>query len=203
MPEQSRTDIAIFKDILSKLDGDRLKIFEWGSGASTIYYPEYLRSIGRPFDWYAVDNSEEWFQVGKQKISEAELTEQVQIFCFDFPSFWQLPGYSYGDPVPPLSYMENPNIDKYVNCPKSIMGSFDLMFVDGRFRRRCLEVAAELLTPQGIAILHDANRLHYHSSLSLFPHVEFKKTGLLPGQSQRSDVALCTFNSNSLIEGVS
>ena len=199
LPEQSWRDISIFKEVLSKVEGRKLRIFEWGSGSSTVYYPKFLRSIGRQFDWYAVDNCKEWFQRGQEKIANAGLTGQVQIFCFDFPAFWQVPGYSYDNPVPPQNYTSSANVTEYVDCPKQLTGRFDVIIVDGRFRRRCLEVAAELLAPQGIVILHDANRAHYHSSLALYPHVQFLETGLLPGMSQRSDIALCSFDSDAII----
>ena len=62
LPAQSRGDLSIFKDILIKVPGQKLRVFEWGSGASTIYYSEFLRTKGHQFDWYAADNSEVWRQ---------------------------------------------------------------------------------------------------------------------------------------------
>ena len=69
LPAQSMTDISIFKEVLSKVESPRLRIFEWGSGSSTVYYPEFLRSIRRQFDWSAADNSQEWFK-GQEKIAK-------------------------------------------------------------------------------------------------------------------------------------
>lgn len=42
-------------------------------------------------------------------------------------------------------------------------GKYDVIFVDGRNRRKCLIKAKELLNPGGVVFLHDANREYYHS----------------------------------------
>lgn len=199
LPAQSWRDIAIFKEVMSTVEGQGLRVFEWGSGASTVYYPRFLTSLGRQFDWHAVDNSNEWRQRTREKIAKALLTERVQVHCSEFPAFWELPGYSYDHPKPPQVYANSARVKEYVDWPKNLDGRFDLMIVDGRFRRRCLQVAAEVVAPQGVVISHDAGRTHYHSSLDLYTHVQFIKTGRLPGTSQGSSVALASFDGGSLI----
>ena len=201
LPVQSRTDISIFKEVLSKVGAETLKVFEWGSGASTVYYSEFLRNIGRPFSWHSADNSKEWSQISQEKIEKALLTEQVQIHCSEFPAFWELPDYSIADPVPPDVYNNSARVKEYVDFPRNLGGSFEVMIIDGRFRRRCLEVAAEVLSPNGIVILHDASRTHYYPPLSLYSHVQFLKTGPLPGSNHRSCIALASLHNNQLILG--
>jgi len=134
-----------------------------------------------------------------KKISKAGLTDQVHIYCSEFPAFWELPGYSYETPVPLEDYTNSTEVKDYIQCPRSIGGQFDVMMIDGRFRRRCLQVAAETVAPHGIVILHDAQRANYHSSLALFPYVQFLETGTLPGTKQQSTVALASLENESLI----
>jgi hypothetical protein len=53
-------------------------------------------------------------------------------------------------------------------APPGVEGPYDLIFVDGRRRRRCLRLAAHLLAPDGVVILHDAQREHYHEAFGLY-----------------------------------
>ncbi len=62
-----------------------------------------------------------------------------------------------------------PARERYTD-PPGLSGPYDLIFVDGRWRRRCLIAAAELLAPGGVVILHDAQRQYYHEPLGLYAH---------------------------------
>lgn len=44
-------------------------------------------------------------------------------------------------------------------------GQYDVIFIDGRNRRKCLEKAKELLAPKGVVMIHDADREYYHSAM--------------------------------------
>ena len=199
LPAQSRGDLAIFKDILLRVEVLDLRVFEWGSGASTVYYSQFLRASGREFNWYAGDNSRDWCERCQQNVDKNSLTDRVHLSSSEFPAFWQVSGYSYADPVPPQENLDDPMVKQYVENPKTIGGRFDVIIIDGRFRRRCLEVAAEVISPSGIVILHDAQRAHYHPSLELYPHVKFLETGILPGTNQTSTIALASFGAGELI----
>lgn len=201
LPAQSLGDMAIIKEILASGDGDRVNVLEWGSGASTTYYPRYLRSIRREFEWHAIENSSQWRQRVEEKVRRANLTAQVQIHCFEFPGFWDLPGYTPAEPVPPASYSSSDDVSKYIDAPKELGLKFDLIVIDGRFRRRCLLVAKDVLAPNGVVLLHDAQKTQYHSSLSSFSHVKFLETGAMPSTSQQSTIALCCIGEDTPIRG--
>jgi hypothetical protein len=199
LPSQSPRDISIFKDALLASQGHKLQVFEWGSGRSTIYYSKFLKSVGRDFEWHAMDNSPKWCERGQEKITRAHLSDQVHVYCSEFPAFWQLPGYTHNDIVLPHPWSTSDNVLEYVDFPKRLGVQFDVIIVDGRFRRRCLLVAREVLASNGVVILHDAQRAHYHSSLSSYPHVRFLETGFLPGSTQKSTLALCSLVDDPLI----
>ena len=75
----------------------------------------------------------------------------------------------------PKSYWHRTTIGKdltcihaYTQCPQMLKiepQSFDLIYVDGRFRRRCLESASILIKPDGLVILDNAERKWYHETL--------------------------------------
>ena len=58
LPAQTSEEIRIFKTMFDNyMDKKEIKIFEWGSGFSTIYYSEYLRKKGAAFEWHSIDNN--------------------------------------------------------------------------------------------------------------------------------------------------
>ena len=199
LPAQSPGDLAIFKEILLNVSMEDLRIFEWGSGSSTVYYSQFLKASGRKFNWYAADNSAEWCRRCQKKIDKAMLTEQVHLSCFEFPAFWEISGYTYERPIPPQHVLDDPLVAKYVEAPKRVGEEFDVAIIDGRFRRRCLEVAAQVLAPHGIVVLHDAQRSHYHKALDIYQQVEFVETGRLPGLKTDSVIALAGLENVRLI----
>lgn len=199
LPAQSRQDLAIFKEILLGVKSQELRVFEWGSGASSVYYSEFLRAAGRQFNWYATDNSQQWRNRCQREVEKTLLTDQVHLSCSEFQAFWEYPDYSYENPLPPTKALDDPKVAEYVETPKQVGGQFDVMIIDGRFRRRCLEVAAQVISPDGIVILHDAQKSHYHPPLNLYQQVEFIETGRLPGLKQNSTIALASLKWNGLI----
>ena len=64
------------------------------------------------------------------------------------------------------------DLSEYINYPTT-QGKFDLIIIDGRGRKDCVVVAKDLLTENGILILHDANREWYHEPLKEFKFQEF------------------------------
>jgi len=202
LPAQSLQDIAIFKEILANVTGSKINVLEWGAGRSTFFYPEYLLSIDRDFSWRAMENSTEWHQICTAKLSETQLKHKVQIDCFNFPPFWDLDGYSPDPSLLAAEYDNNPNVESYVNYPLSLETKFDLIVIDGRFRRKCLVTSREVIAPGGLVVLHDAQKVHYHSSLSCFSKVEFLETGKLPGTSQRSTIAICALDNNAIFDRI-
>ncbi len=73
--------------------------------------------------------------------------------------------------------------------------AFDLIFVDGLYRRACLLVAARILAPGGIVVLHDAGRLEYRASWGVFPHHELLFRGRYPygAPGEYLGFGLCVF----------
>jgi hypothetical protein len=135
-----------------------------------------------------------WSEKCNRWISQAGLDQEVHIYYCEFPPLWDLPTYLPEGPAPQHLEADEPDIAKYVNFPKEVGGPFDLIVIDGRYRRRCLLVAPEVLAPGGVVLLHDAERTHYHPSLDIYPHVRMLKTGRLPGTKQKSTIALCTLS---------
>lgn len=182
LPEQTPADRAIFKKVFNLYGGNGLRVFEWGAGHSTIFYSRYLLSIGSDFEWHSVDNSRAWQENVTRLINRYRLNNRVHLHLSEFPAFWQFPGWSSEEVAIPKEVC-SPEATEYVEFPRRLteQKGFDIIIVDGRFRRRCLSVAAEVLAPGGMVLLHDAQKSHYHSSLGTYKFGHFFDTGHLPG----------------------
>lgn len=62
------------------------------------------------------------------------------------------------------------NMEPYITLPAALGGGFDVLLVDGRYRRRCLLHAATQMAPGGVTVLHDAWRTYYQCAFAAFPY---------------------------------
>ncbi len=62
------------------------------------------------------------------------------------------------------------NMEPYITLPAALGGGFDVLLVDGRYRRRCLLHAATQMAPGGVTVLHDAWRTFYQCAFAVFPY---------------------------------
>ena len=120
---------------------------EWGSGNSTLYFSQYLSQNGR---WKAIEHNSEWAVTVQNKIT---LSGRSNISL---------------DLIPPSGpFVEGSNdgsldlFREYVFHPASLNSKFNFILVDGRARVECMSVAWQLLTDDGIMVLHDAQRPEY------------------------------------------
>ena len=70
------------------------------------------------------------------------------------------------------------DMEEYVNTPL-LLDKFDFMFVDGRQRVKCLEVAKQKLNKNGKAMLHDTFRDKYKEGTDLFKIEEEERNTML------------------------
>jgi len=182
LPAQTSIDRKIFKRVFRQYAGKRISVFEWGTGRSTIYYSRYLVSIDSDFEWHSIDNSREWKEKVARLVNRYGLNDRVHLYLSEFPAFWELPGWSWKERKVPKEIC-GPKVVEYVEYPRRVAGSkgFDVIIVDGRYRRRRLLVASEVLAPGGLVLLHDAQRPHYHRSFENYKLGRFFDVGNLPG----------------------
>ena len=199
LPAQTSIDRKIFKRVFQLYAGKRLSVFEWGTGRSTIYYSRYLTSIDSDFEWHSIDNSREWKEKVARLVNRYGLNNRVYLHLSEFPAFWELPSWSWEERKIPQEIC-GPKVAEYVEYPRRIMGSkgFDVIIVDGRFRRRCLLVASEVLAPGGLVLLHDAQKTHYHSSLQIYKFGRFFDSGNISGSKVKIKTWLGTLDHNRI-----
>lgn len=136
---------------------DRLRVLEWGAGRSTIYFSNLLKRRGIAFTWLAIENYIPWYGDVVRMIEANQLGETTT--CVVKSGTCEERKY----------LQETFDMTEYVNYPQRLGTKFDFVLVDGRRRRQCLEMAAKIVAPTGVVVLHDAERPDYHAA---FVHYE-------------------------------
>jgi len=130
---------------------------EWGAGYSTLFFPQY---ITKDSNWISIEHNKEWFKKIKRLTSD---DNRVEIF-------WVPPNCSqWTDPYEDGSFSD---LKDYVEYPEKLDRKFDFILIDGRARVYCLMSALKLLEPDGVVVLHDANREYYYNG---FKNYRFKQ----------------------------
>ena len=133
-------EIKLFKKYISNASS----YFEYGCGGSTTLVDSYS-NIKRII---SVDSCLEWIEKTKQQISDASKVN----FCYiDINANCK----AWGTP------RNKDKISNWIKYPNSILEqkeSFDLIFVDGRFRVACCAAAAIKMSKDSFLLLHDCER---------------------------------------------
>jgi predicted O-methyltransferase YrrM len=159
-PYMKYREIDLFREILENVNPE--KVLEYGCGLSTLYYPDILSGSAR---WISVEHNDEWYEQISPKIRE----EQKKVSLFNVkPDIKKYPHDGYYE-----------HFHSYVDFPES-HGPFDLILVDGMAREACIEKSMEMLTPDGLLVVHDCNRRKYHDYIKEYPNwlimEDFRKT---------------------------
>ena len=150
-PQMSQKEIRFFENILLKYR-QHVDVLEWGTGGSTVYFTSFLRKNNISYIWTSIEYNREWYDY----ISEmTKRDECIHLFLFDVGNT--------------KLKQRDVSMEDYITRPAMIGKKYDIILVDGRKRRRCLLEAKKLLKPEGVVILHDAQRKYYHCVFSEYP----------------------------------
>ncbi len=148
-PMMRYREMNIIREVIAKVKPK--KVLEWGSGYSTLYWHTLLPEDST---WLAVEHNKVWVD----RLNELNDNPNVTIKCVEPENPEWTDEYRDG------AYSD---LTSYINYPAT-QGKFDLIIIDGRGRKDCAVAAKEILTDNGILILHDANREWYHEPLQEF-----------------------------------
>lgn len=195
MEEMSTNDEISAKAWMSVRDGDLvesillavapplghpLRVLEWGSGASTLAFTAALAGAGVDHLWLTLEYDRGFFREALAPALAADPTAAV-VWSGDLegmPAEALTTGtgiraivFDAGrlQPFLPEHLADrNVDLDDYVEAPERLGAHWDVVIVDGRKRRRCLNEAASLTTPDGVVLLHDAQRSWYRCAFDTF-----------------------------------
>lgn len=149
IPSLSLPAICMLDDYLTR----EMHVFEWGSGASTLFFAQRSASVE------SVEHSSAWYD----KVSSALEYRKLEAFChlaeaqegFD-PDF-----------ASAQKGFETKNFREYVEAIDCYPDDgLDVILVDGRARCACLKAAQSKLKPGGLLILDDSARSIYQYAMS-------------------------------------
>ncbi|MDF1813855.1 MAG: hypothetical protein P1V20_16760 [Verrucomicrobiales bacterium] len=123
-------------------------IFEWGPGRSTLFFAELFPEA----EIRGVEHNRRWFANCAQIMEEFGARVQIEHRHLEI------------SPAKAEPYVTHPlwNPDK----------KYDLVFIDGRLRCDCAVIAKQILSENGIVMVHDAHRKVYQPAYQLYPGCE-------------------------------
>lgn len=178
-PAMTRKEMRILKRVfLSFPKNQTINIFEYGMGFSTLYFAKFLQNMGRSFHIDSLDNNRFWYEKVTAMIRNEKLSDSVTLHLREFAPFWEKSGWNWQAPQMHGTFAPSmPEENEYIVLPQTLHKHYNVIFVDARFRRRCLETALQAVDHRGIVILHDAQKKQYQSSTELYRHSRFIDSG--------------------------
>ena len=133
--------VKLLSDSLNK----QSKIFEYGSGISTVWYARRVESL------IAIEHNEEWY---------SKVTNWLKKNMLNNVELKHIPLHNN------LSQKYASAITKYADK------YFDIVAVDGRDRVNCIQQAANKVKIGGMLILDDSHRARYQSAVDILSNYE-------------------------------
>jgi hypothetical protein len=145
-------------DFLNRLDLTGKKVFEYGSGGSTLYW------LSRGCTVVSVEHDKNWYEKIKAVIKNNENFEYHFVEPEPIPKDYQT-REDVSDPDQYISHHFLPNFQyfkKYVSTiDKFGMEYFDVILIDGRARPSCIKHSIKAIKKDGIIILDNSDRDYY------------------------------------------
>lgn len=153
------------------------RVFEWGSGASTVWLSRRAREVT------SIEHDPEWAAIVAPVLPGNAEVRVVR------------PGPAVGDSHEARSEkpgFEDLDFSDYVAALDKADGRFDLVVVDGRARGACFHRALSRLAPGGVLVFDNVDRERYRESIASSPvavDVEWTR-GLTPALPYPTRTAL-------------
>ncbi len=125
------------------------KVFEWGSGASTIWLSKRCSMV------ISVEHDMQWGKQVEDLVLQNYPSTTLNVI---------LPNCS-GSIKSKKKGFENYFFDDYVKSIRKFNGKFDLIIIDGRAREACLSEAIKKLSKDGYILFDDTKRKRYQDAI--------------------------------------
>lgn len=146
--------IDFLNDWLTK----NMKVFEYGSGGSTLYFSNHVDSV------YSVEHDPEWFTITRKAIAENSL-QNVNYKLIEPQAYANYNKDNYliiKECISSRAEFVGRDFKEYVNEIENFKDSFfDLVIVDGRARQSCIAKAIQKIRKGGLLLLDNAEREFY------------------------------------------
>lgn len=153
------------------------RVFEWGSGASTVWLSRRAGTVT------SVEHDADWARIVEPVLphnAEVQVVEPVRATGADDETLSEKSGF------------EGLDFADYVAAVDDASGRFDLVVVDGRARNACFHRAISRLSPDGVLVFDNVDRERYRAAIETSPvpvDVEWTR-GLTPALPYPTRTAL-------------
>ena len=137
--------VEAIEDFLADRPGAR--VFEWGSGASTLWLSKRAGEV------VSVEHDPQWSAMVGGRLSAMQNVRLRHV-----------PAQGTGRIASRKPGFAGQFFDRYVASIREETGLFDLIVIDGRAREACLTEAAARLAPGGVILLDDFKRGRYRAA---------------------------------------
>lgn len=145
------------KDWLDSYLKKEMRVFEWGSGGSTLYFSDKVN------DLISIEHDPSWFKSVKRKLKK----QQTKKYHLILPEKGANKKFT-------SSTFKGSNFKKYCQTIKAT-GQFDLVSVDGRARVGCVREALKHVKKGGHLLLDNSDRTEeYKVALDLLKNWKVK-----------------------------
>lgn len=166
------------KEWMDELLNNEMKVFEWGSGGSTLYFAKKVKEV------VSVEHNKTWFDNVQHSITKNNINNcKYYLIEPEFSIFAKfLPYISSAYVSRTFKEHEKMSFKNYVKKIDSFPDEyFDLIFVDGRSRVSCIDHAVKKIKKKGgFLVLDNSERELYLSltkKLNKFERIDFFGNG--------------------------
>lgn len=164
-------------DALLQAQNRQAVIFEYGSGASTIWLAKRAQTV------ISIEHDAEWFeklQAYKQEYAHIMLLHEPPILKQNTTNSL-------------YTSAKAPNLDftRYASSIDDFSRLFDVIIIDGRARVACLQHALAKCHPNGFIVFDNSNRERYQQALKQRGRLRIERyPGRVPGSPFKSETAI-------------
>ncbi|MXU65133.1 class I SAM-dependent methyltransferase [Oceanomicrobium pacificus] len=151
------------------------RVFEWGSGASTLWLSKRVAHVT------SVEHDTEWVTVIEKRTAALENVDLSLV-----------PPDESGQIRSGRDGFRDVFFDSYVHAIERTDSRFDLIIIDGRARAACLDVAVNHLSDGGIILFDNSCRERYRAAIDGSGLVEDRLKGLTPSLPYADCTSLLT-----------
>ena len=154
IPWMTYKAIHFLKDFVTK--HKNLEVFEFGSGASTLFFARHCKNVT------SIETNPRWQEIITKKLAENNLTNS------------QIHSMTDG--------LDNEN---YENFLSTLNKKFDIIIIDSIKRYKCAINIPHFLKENGLIILDDSERKNYKKIFDFYTNQNFQQSnfpGISPGQ---------------------
>ncbi|MEM9708599.1 MAG: class I SAM-dependent methyltransferase [Pseudomonadota bacterium] len=167
------------------LDGRSARVFEYGSGASTIW------SARRAGTVISVEHDTDWHGLVTQRIAAQDGLCPVDLRLIPATNGLESP------PSEPIYMSQKPGshglaLESYASEIERADGPFDMIVIDGRVRQACLRHAIPCLAPDGLIVFDNSRRARYRAAISKSGLKSRRFSGLTPSLPYPDETTLLT-----------